>query len=210
MVESSETKSLLAAVYYPRLGSPGLDELRREHDPFASVIAEHLTLLFPVPVPEEEVVDHVRTVAAGTAPFDVHVAGVAKTWDHWLYLEVKEGRGAIVRLHERLYTGPVAAYRRDDLPFEPHVGIGFFGVGPYDPLDPEPVELHAEAYERARARAEGLGVDAWRRVDVLTVVRLDPAAGTVEDVAEIALGDAPSKTRARPEPGGNEVDREER
>ena len=179
---------LTAVVHYPRLHSPELDEFRREHDPFASSIPEHITLMFPVPSPPHAVARHARAVAGTFPPFDLHIVGLRKTWDHWLYLSMREGRERIIRLHDRLYTGPLAEYRRQDLPFDPHIGIGFFGLGSYDPLDPAPVELDGDAYEQARARAEDLGVDTWRRVDTLTVVVLDPANGSIEDLAEIRLG----------------------
>lgn len=178
---------LTAVVHYPRLNRPALDEFRRDHDPFASSIAEHITLLFPVPSAPDDVILHARAVAGTFAPFDLHIVGLRKTWDHWLYLSMREGRGQIVRLHDRLYAGPMAKHRRADLPFDPHIAIGFFGLGPYDPLDPELVELDRDAYERARARADDLGVDTWRRVDTLTVVGLDPANGSIEDLAEIGL-----------------------
>jgi 2'-5' RNA ligase len=178
---------LTAVVHYPRLNRPELDEFRRDHDPFASSIPEHITLMFPVPSAPDDVVRHARAVAGSVAPFDLHIVGLRKTWDHWLYLPMREGRDQIIRLYDQLYTGPMAEYRREDLPFDAHIAIGFFGLGPYDPLDPEPIELDGDAYERALARANDLAVDAWRRVDTLTVVALDPATGTIEDLAEIGL-----------------------
>jgi hypothetical protein len=81
-------------------------------------------------------------------------------------------------------------YRREDLPFDPEIGIGFFGTGPHDHLAPQAVELDREAYETALARARRLGVDTWRRVETLTVVSLDPSTGVVENLAQIGLGGA--------------------
>lgn len=42
----------------------------------------------------------------------------------------------MVELHDRFYSGPLKEFLRADLPFEPHIGIGFFGKGPYNPLEP--------------------------------------------------------------------------
>jgi hypothetical protein len=106
----------------------------------------------------------------------------------WLYLGVEEGYEEIVALHDQLYSGPLEEYLRTDLPFQPHVGLGFFGKGPYDPLDPESVEFDSEAYERAGREAAQLGIDAKRRVDSLSVVRLDAQLGTLEDVGVVRLG----------------------
>lgn len=179
---------LHAVVHYPRLGSPGLDEFRRKHDPFAELIPEHITLVFPIPTPLETLRTHAHSVTRTFEPFEVHIEGLSRTWDHWLYLEIQEGREEIVELHDRLYSGPLKEFLRTDLPFEPHVGIGFFGTGPYDPLDPETVTLDSEAYESARAEAADLGIDASRTVRSLTIVRLDTERNTVENVEDVPLG----------------------
>lgn len=182
-------KSLLhAVVHYPRLDSPALTDFRRKHDPFAELIAEHLTLVFPVPVSLEAIRSHTRDIGSRVAPFRVRITGVSRTWDHWLYLEVQEGRRQVIALHDRLYSGPLQPFLRSDLPYEPHVGIGFFGRGPYDPLDPEEVELDAEGCREARAEAVDFGIDAVRTVDSLTIVRLDTEANTLVDVADVPLG----------------------
>lgn len=179
---------LYAVVHYPRLASEALDGFRRRHDPFSDLIAEHLTLVFPVPVDLQTIRAHTEAVATRTRPFDVRIAGLSRTWDHWLYLELQEGREEVIRLHDRLYSGPLAGHLRADLPFEPHVGIGFFGEGPYDPLDPEAVELDSEAYERAKTEADELGIDARRRVESVTIVRLDTQQSRLENVREVGLG----------------------
>jgi pimeloyl-ACP methyl ester carboxylesterase/2'-5' RNA ligase len=170
MSEQEQQSALHAVVHYPRLAFQGLDDFRRKFDPFAGLIAEHFTLVFPIPVDLKTVREHVQSVAKQTRPFDVHISGLERTWDHWLYLQVQEGREAVLTLHDRLYSGPLRRFLRTDLPFEPHVGIGFFGRGRYDALDPEEVELDHDSYERARAEAVGLGIDAWRSVTTLDIV----------------------------------------
>jgi hypothetical protein len=59
---------LIAVVHYPRLNCPELDELRRDHDPFASSIAEHITLLFPVAAAPHDVIRHTRAIAETVLP----------------------------------------------------------------------------------------------------------------------------------------------
>jgi hypothetical protein len=101
-----------------------------------------------------------------------------------------EGRDRVVRLHDELYSGSLRGFQRLDLPFDPHIAIGFFGIGPYDFLDPQPIDLDAEAYRRAVERAEALEMDTWRRIDRVTIVELDPRDGTLRDVEEVTLGGA--------------------
>lgn len=179
---------LSAVVYFPRLANPGLLGFRRDFDPFASLYEVHLPLVFPMPVAPGDVCEHVRRVLPQFEPFDIHITGVKKTWDHWLYFAIQEGSDALFALHERLYRDELAEYRRLDLPFEPHIGVGFFGNREYDPLDPTEVDLDLVTYQTAQARAEDLGIDEWRRVDVLTIVQMNEDLDVFETVHEIRLG----------------------
>lgn len=188
MSEERTGSTLHAVVHYPNLSSGGLNEFRRKYDPYAELIAEHLTLVFPTPVSLEMVRAHAQTVARKFRPFDIHIAGLKKTWDHWMYLGLEEGNEEFIALHDQLYSGPLEEYLRTDLVFVPHIGLGFFGKGAYDPLDPESVEFASEDYDQARREAAELGVDEWRRVETLTVVRLNTGLDTLEDVAVVGLG----------------------
>ena len=188
MSEENQGSVLYAVVHYPHLACPGLNEFRRRYDPFAELIAEHLTVVFPVPVDRDTIWAHVQSVAGKIPPFDIRISGLERTWDHWMYLAVEEGSDEIIALHDQLYSGPLQEHLRTDLPFEPHVGLGFFGKGPYDPLDPEPIDLDSEAYTHALREAAQFGIDAKRRVESLNHVRLDMQRGNLEDVATVRLG----------------------
>ena len=188
MSEEGAGSTLYAVVHYPDLSSGGLDGLRRKYDPYSELYAEHLTLVFPVPVSQERIRAHVQTVARNFPPFDIHIAGLNKTWDHWMYLGLEEGNEEFIALHDQLYSGPLQEYLRTDLVFEPHIGFGFFGREAFDPLDPQPVELDTESFEKARREAADLGIDEWRRVETLTIVRLNPGLDSLEDVASVSLG----------------------
>jgi len=97
-------------------------------------LGPHITLVFPVEEPEKGhggIVSHVRTVAAETAAFDTAwrvVMPVRDSFsgDTFLYLCPDEGSSTLIRLHDRLYTGPLADELRLDLPYIPHVTLGRF------------------------------------------------------------------------------------
>ncbi len=188
MSEKGTGSILHAVVYYPHLNFGRLNEFRRKYDPYAELIAEHLTLVFPIPVEFEMIHGHVRTVVREVRPFDIHISGLKRTWDHWMYLGLEEGYEEVRALHDRLYSGPLEKYLRTDLEFEPHVALGFFGKGSYDPLDPAAVEFESEAYGQALREAEDLRVDARRRVGTLTVARLNAGLDTLEDLAVVEIG----------------------
>lgn len=93
-------------------------------DPMATVIPAHITLVTTTPTQDwESARDHVREVARTQAPFMVTIAGTGsfRPVSPVVFINVEEGFGACVELHEKLQTGPLAR----ELPFayHPHVTI---------------------------------------------------------------------------------------
>jgi len=93
-------------------------------DPMATVIPAHITLVTTTPTQDWETArDHVREVARTQAPFMVTIAGTGsfRPVSPVVFINVEEGFGACVELHERLQTGPLER----ELPFayHPHVTI---------------------------------------------------------------------------------------
>ena len=123
----------LAVVNYPTLSDDDfawIQSVRREHDLlFYDVVDPHFTLVFPTEaISEETLSDHVRRHARAAAAFDFvfrcAILGDPDFWDHaHAFLVPDEGFSDVVRLHDRLYTGPLASELRLDLPFIPHVGF---------------------------------------------------------------------------------------
>lgn len=111
MSEEGTGSILHAVVHYPNLDSGALNEFRRRYDPFAELIAEHLTLVFPVPVGLETIRPHVQAVATKVQPFDIHIAGLKRTWDHWMYLGLEEGYEEVIA-RARMSSRP-CAWRAD-------------------------------------------------------------------------------------------------
>jgi hypothetical protein len=93
-------------------------------------IRAHFTLVFACSAFNEgDYVAHVAAVAARTGPihFDCRYAMLGA--DHeddraYVFLVPDEGYGAISRLHDRLYGGPLAPHLRLDRPYIPHITIG--------------------------------------------------------------------------------------
>ncbi len=185
-----------AVVFYPELRHAGLHALRARYDPYAGVVGEHVTLVFPLAasVAGDVLAQHVRRVLSRWQPFPVHLVGLEVSWDHWLLLGMREGRDELVRLHDELYTGKLEPHLRRDLPYAPHVGLGLFAGAGYDPLAPEATTCDEEACRRGRAEAEALGLDFWRVVDRLNLLELDDRARWVRDLETIPFGRAATET----------------
>jgi 2'-5' RNA ligase len=93
-------------------------------DPMAGVIPAHITLVTTTPTKDWEATrSHVREVARRQAPFTVTISGTGsfRPVSPVVFLNVEDGFGDCVNLHEQLQTGPLER----DLPFayHPHVTI---------------------------------------------------------------------------------------
>ena len=164
-------------VYYVQDGAVAIERLREQHDPTANVIAAHVGVLFPVPasVGQDVLEGHVERVLAGVEAFEISLAGFSKSADHWLFLLVDEGKQELQGLYRALYAGPLAKFRRDDIPIHPHVGLGLFlkpGVV-YDWESPNDDDFEDDRYRRALAAAKAADFGDAQRVDSLHLIVID-------------------------------------
>jgi len=122
----------LAFVGYPTLSERDhgwIESFRARHDPQAAQIGAHFTLVFPVELTPEPVVEHASVVLQPTRsiPFVIrHAEPVADTiaGGGHVFLVPREGRDEIVALHDRLYGGLLRPFLREDVPFLPHITVG--------------------------------------------------------------------------------------
>ena len=137
---------LLAIISRLELGAADrrrIETIRRRGDPMHPYVAAHFTYVFPFDGPGlDEVRAHAAGVAGATAAIPFRLVAARAVPDataprSHVFLVPGEGGDKLHRLHDRLYTGPLAATLRRDIPYIPHVTVGAF---------PE----HAEA-ERAAA-----------------------------------------------------------
>ncbi len=106
-----------------------IDGIRRQHDPQVDLVAPHFTLVFGCSaVAEADYLDHVARLARHTPAIRFHCrhatlhAGRPDGMAH-VFLVPDEGHSAIALLHDRLYTGVLAAHLRLDIPYVPHITV---------------------------------------------------------------------------------------
>jgi 2'-5' RNA ligase len=119
---------IFAAVHYPHLDSQRINQLRRRYDPQVDLIEPHITLMFPVPesIGETNLVNHLESVLRGRQPFPIHLQGLQRSFDDYLFLMIQEGKADIIGLHNEIYTGVLANYRKGEIPYLPHLTLGVF------------------------------------------------------------------------------------
>jgi 2'-5' RNA ligase len=155
-----------AVVYSVDLESESFDQFRRKYDPTEPIIEPHLAVIFPVPasVGEENLVQHVEGVLKSWRPLRMRIRGFRKSFDHWLFLTLEEGYDEVVRLYRELNTGILDPYRRDDIEFIPHIGLGQFVT--------EKGEFDESQYKEALREAEEVDFDFRRTLDRLHLVKI--------------------------------------
>ncbi len=159
----------LYTIAYPEMpyeASRFIECVRAAHDPQHGIVGAHFTLLFGSAALDEAVyTDHVRDVARQASPIRFACRRATTGTDPMapathVYLVPDEGFDAILRLHDRLYGAPMAAQRRTDLAYLPHITVA------------TKAELRA-----AQALCDELGaagIDVVGRLDRLTI-------GTLQD-----------------------------
>jgi 2'-5' RNA ligase len=155
-----------AVAYSVDLDSESLDRIRKKYDPTEPLIEPHIAVIFPVPesVEEENLVQHVEGVLKSWSPLRIRIRGFRKSFDHWLFLTLEEGYDEVVRLYRELNTGILEPYRRDDIEFIPHIGLGQFVT--------EKGDFDQQKYEEALREAEEESFDFRRTMDRLHLVKI--------------------------------------
>lgn len=110
-----------------------IDSFRTAHDPQHILVPAHVTFVFPhTPIDEAAARTHIAAIAGRTPAIDFVLRDAAAVADPLhpgtthLYLLPAEGEAAMRALHAALYSGPLAAALRRDIPFQPHLTIGAF------------------------------------------------------------------------------------
>ena len=153
---------MYALVYYLAGEIEQINQLRRKYDPQVDLIAPHITLVFPLPesIGETYLISHIENILCQQKPFPLHLHGLQKSWDDYLFLLLQEGKEEVIHLHHQLYTGVLAKYHKQEIEYLPHVTLGVFT---------ENKNKYAQAYQEA----EDLKLDLRCLLDRLHLVKLN-------------------------------------
>jgi 2'-5' RNA ligase len=183
-------------IFYPQLNAElaeSIDAIRRKHDPTVGFAKPHITVLHPVPdsIGEPQLISHIQSVLNDWSPFEIRLGGFHKSHDHWLFLTLREGEAQVKQLYRSLYTGILAEYRRDDIEFVPHLGLGLFirEGSKYDWDNPQEADFDQERYGEALQQAKALPLHSRFAVEKLHLTKvphevLEWATGKRADIPE--------------------------
>jgi 2'-5' RNA ligase len=117
-----------AVAWFPSFaGLERIEAFRRRHDPTASRLAAHLTLVFPfgTALSPLQLETHVHRVASGWPPIPVTFRAVRSHANEFVFLMASRGAEALVALHEKLYTRSLRPHLRLEFPYEPHITLAW-------------------------------------------------------------------------------------
>jgi len=121
----------LAIVSYPLLEPADRDwieSIRAQHDPQATMLPAHVTLVFPAQVRADDVGAEIAAVASVSTSISFvirwarAIRGAFEAGGH-VFLVPDGGFDEIAALHDALYGGAFSGSRRADIPFIPHITI---------------------------------------------------------------------------------------
>jgi len=132
----------------------------------APEIGPHVTLVFPTDATDATTATgHVAMIAGETPPLALAFRCALPvpdpdSGDTFIYLVPDEGFSALVRLHDRLYSGPFAEARRLDLAYMPHVTLARIAESKLaralaDDLNGQEPEIHARLETIELVRLDG-------------------------------------------------------
>ena len=164
-------------LYYPKYKDNKVEDFRKKYDKNYKDWNSHITLIFPISdneINETELINHIQNVLKNFKSFEIHIKGLTKSWDHWLFIILEEGNNKVTKLHDELYTGPLKKFLRDDIEFIPHIAIGHFSrKSDYNVADPKRFKLDKETYNMAHKEAKKFKFDYRCNVDKLVLEKFD-------------------------------------
>jgi 2'-5' RNA ligase len=119
-------------VAYPSLNEidrQWIESFREKHDPQASRLGAHFTLVFPMHAVPSQLGAELAGVAQSTSRISFAIGGAdvirdVLTDDSRVCLVSDEGDTQIAALHDRLYARSLRSHLRADIPFVPHMTVG--------------------------------------------------------------------------------------
>lgn len=150
-----------------------------------------MTIMFPVPTSagKVKIIEHIDNILKSQHQIDLNFGRLEKSWDHWLFLTLKEGEKVIKKLYTEIYSGFLSQHRRDDIEFIPHIGLGLFlkSKSQYDPKNPRNLTFDEETYRQALAEAESMDFNFKCTLNILDLVELNDDFTEIKPVKNFIL-----------------------
>ena len=116
-----------AIVWFPPLPADNkIESFRALHDPLATKIPAHVTLVFPFPtnLTPTQVASHIKRIVGNWPRLPVSFRDIESLQNEFTILMVRDKSEAVVALHDKLYSGVLKPFLRAELEYLPHMTLG--------------------------------------------------------------------------------------
>lgn len=102
-----------------------IQRVRNQFDHLADVVRHHATLVFPFDsaLSTEDLRIHMKSALQNMHPFRLTL-GSPLAVGNTVQIPVVNGACALTVMHDRLYSGILRSFLREDIPYRPHVTVG--------------------------------------------------------------------------------------
>jgi len=177
--------------YFPKIDFSQINEIRSKYDSNKPYIDPHIAVVFPVDstIGESNLIDHIQTVTNNTVSFPISLSGLEKSWDHYLYLTVNKGVENIISLHDKLYTGILEKFWLKNVPYKPHITLGFFAErqAKFDKSDIQDIKVNTADLDNAMLMTEKFNFNISEQFNSLTLVKRQDKQSPAVIVKEFPL-----------------------
>jgi len=163
-------------ICYPKIDTSKIESFREKYDPMFYHIEAHMTFVFPIntdKIDRAVLLAHIKNMTNDFPAFNISLGGFEKSWDHYLFLKIKNGIEKFIELHDKLYTGVLEQHLRKDLPFSPHLTLGHI--------------VKDCTYNKALTEANKLNMGYKTKIDCLTLITLNDDFSKVLESEEFRL-----------------------
>ena len=161
--------------HFPKIDFTRINEIRSIYDPNKSYIDPHIVVVFPIDstIGESNLIDHIQSVIKNNTSFPISLSGLEKSWDHYLYLTVNNGAEKIITLHDKLYSGILEKHWFKDVPYKPHITLGFFAErqAKFDKSDIQDIKVNTADLDNAMLMANELNFSISAQFNSLSLVK---------------------------------------
>ena len=116
-----------AIVWFPTMPADSkIESFRARHDPLATTLPAHVTLVFPFPtnLTSTQWASHIKRIVGNWPQLPVSFRDIEAIQGEFTILMLREKCEAVIALHDKLYSGVLKAFLRTDMEYIPHITVG--------------------------------------------------------------------------------------
>lgn len=179
--------------HFPKIDYSQINEIRKKYDPNYSYIDPHIALVFPIDSSfgEQKLINHIEDKVSNCKTFNMVISGLEKSWDYYLLLTVNEGKDQRISLHDNLYSGLLSPFWLKEIPYKPHITLGFFAdrQAKLDKSDLKNITFNHKNFNEAVGLSKSFNIKLQTTCNNLTLISREDRKSPASIVKEFVFKD---------------------